>query len=381
MYDLDKIKCFIYRGGTSRGLFFHSADVPLDFEEKKQIFLRLMGSPDIRQIDGLGGATSHTSKVVIISKSDEDDLDIEYDFYQVGIDSSFIGASMCGNLLSAAGLFAVDEGLVELNEPVTVVRVRNTKSGKRYLVHIPVENGRSITQGSHKIAGVERTGALIKEEFLSPAGTFTGKFLPTGKPLDCIKVEGTDYNISIIDIGNLVAFLSMEEVKISGTEQVMDLNVNQELLDHLEMIRGEAARLSGLVDRADQARIVSPSKPHLALVGHPLQYETFYNEIIDPTDYNIRLCMLHMQRFHQSIALTASICVAGSTVVKDCIVNHIYRPAKSGTMINIGHPSGIIRVGIEFDTSEFNQKFNLNKISTTRTARRLMEGYAYYPKV
>jgi 2-methylaconitate cis-trans-isomerase PrpF len=381
MYDLNKIKCFIYRGGTSRGLFFHSADIPQDFEKKKQTFLGLMGSPDIRQIDGLGGATSHTSKVVIISKSDEDDIDIEYDFYQIGIDSSFVGASMCGNLLSAAGLFAVDEGLVEINEPLTVVRVRNTKSMKRYLVHIPVNDGRSITQGAHKIAGVARAGALILEEFLNPAGTFTGKFLPTGKPLDHISVEGVNYNISIIDIGNLVAFLHMEEVKIAGTEKVMELNNNQELLDHLEMIRGEAARLSGLVDSADQARTMSPSKPHLALVGYPLTYRTFYKEPIDPLDYNIRLCMLHMQRFHQSIALTASICVAGSTVVNDSIVNRIYRPGKSGTMINIGHPSGIIQVGIEFDHNESDQITHINKINTTRTARRLMEGYAYYPKI
>jgi len=381
MYDLNKIKCYIYRGGTSRGIFFHSADIPQDFEKRKQMFLSLMGSPDIRQIDGLGGATSHTSKVVIISKSDEDDIDIEYDFYQIGIDSSFVGASMCGNLLSAAGLFAVDEGLVEVNEPVTVVKVRNTKSGKRYLVHIPVKNGQSITQGAHKIAGVAKTGALILEEFLDPAGTTTGKLLPTGKPLDSICVDGIDYTISIIDVGNLVTFVRMEEVNISGTEKIVELNNNQELLDHLEMIRGEAARLSGLVDNADQARTMSPSKPHLALVGYPLTYRTFYQEPIDPLDYNIRLCMLHMQRFHQSIALTASICTAGATAVKDSVVHNIYRPENSGAMINIGHPSGIIQVGIEFDHNEFDQIADINKVSTTRTARRLMEGFAYYPKI
>ena len=194
-------------------------------------------------------------------------------------------------------------------------------------------------------------------------------------------MEGVNYIISIVDIGNLVAFLRMEDVKIAGTEKIMDLNNNQELLDHLEMIRGEAARLSGLVDRADQARTISPSKPHLALVGYPSTYRTFYNEPVDPIDHNIRLCMLHMQRFHQSIALTASICVAGSTVVKDSIVNNIYRPNKSGTMIHIGHPSGIIQVGIEFDHNESDQTTHIYKISTTRTARRLMEGYAYYPGI
>lgn len=381
MYDLNKMKCYIYRGGTSRGLFFHSADIPQDFEKRKQMFLSLMGSPDIRQIDGLGGATSHTSKVVIIRKSDEDDIDIEYDFYQIGIDSSFVGASMCGNLLSAAGLFAVDEGLVVVNEPLTVVKVRNTKSGKRYLVHIPVKNGRSITQGAHKIAGVAKPGALILEEFLDPAGTTTEKLLPTGRPIDYINVDGTDYNISIIDIGNLVAFVRMEEVNISGTEKIMDLNNNQELLDHLEGIRGEAARLSGLVDSADQARTMSPSKPHLALVGYPLTYRTFYQEPIDPLDYNIRLCMLHMQRFHQSIALTASICTAGATAVKDSVVSNIYRPENSAAMIKIGHPSGIIQVGIEFDHNEFDQAADIHKVSTTRTARRLMEGHAYYPEI
>jgi 2-methylaconitate cis-trans-isomerase PrpF len=381
MYDLNRIKCCIYRGGTSRGLFFHSADIPQMFVEKKQALLSLMGSPDIRQIDGLGGATSHTSKAVIISKSHEDDIDIESEFYQIGIDSSFVGASMCGNLLSAAGLFAIDEGLVETNEPITAVRVRNTKTMKRYVVHIPTKNDRSITIGDHKIAGVPRAGALILEEFLNPAGSFTGNLLPTGKPLDSINVEGVNYNISIIDIGNLVAFLRMEEVNIAGTEKVIELNNNQELLDHLEMIRGEAACLSGLVDRADQARTMSPSKPHLALIGYPLPYRALNNEPIDPLDYNIRLFMLHMQRFHQSIALTASICAAGSTVVKDSIVNNIYQPLKSGTTINIGHPSGIIKVGIEFKHNKFKQITNINKVSTTRTARRLMDGYAYFTKL
>ena len=194
-------------------------------------------------------------------------------------------------------------------------------------------------------------------------------------------MEGFNYNISIIDAGNLVAFLRMEEVKISGTEKVSELNNNQELLDHLEMIRGEAARLSGIVDSADQARILSPSKPHLALVRPPIPYVSFYKKNIDSSDYNIRLCMLHMQRFHQSIALTASICAAAVALIQGSVVNKIYQPKKSGTKIHIGHPSGIIKLGIEFSFEKFQKLPDIKKINTTRTARRLMEGVAYYPKL
>ena len=381
MYDLEKAKCIIYRGGTSRGLFFHSKDIPEELDKRRDMFLRIMGSPDIRQIDGLGGATSHTSKVAVISKSKEDGIDIEYDFYQVGIENPIVSRhGMCGNLLAAAGLFAVDEGLVSAEEPTTVVAVRNINTGKRFLVHIPVKNGQSVTQGAYKIDGVARSGACILEEFLDPAGAVTGKLLPTGKPSEHIRIENSIYKVSIVDAANPTVFMLMKDLKITGAEKPSELNSKPEFLDLLELIRGEAARLCGFVSTVDQARAESPNLPLLALVGSPLPYISLYGQLVETFNFDIRLLMLSLQRFHQSIALTTSICLAVAALITDSVVNEIYKPTMDNTKIRIGHPSGIIQVDVELGEGSPRGLPYISKVVVSRTARRLMEGVAYYPK-
>jgi 2-methylaconitate cis-trans-isomerase PrpF len=380
MYDLSKVKCCLYRGGTSRGIFFHSDDIPRDLGERKKMFLSIMGSPDIHQIDGLGGATPHTSKAVVISKSKEKGIDIEYDFYQVGIDNSYVESEMCGNLLAAAGLFAVDEALVGAMEPVTMVSVRNVKSGKLFLLHIPVKDGQSITQGTHQIDGVPRSGAKIIEEFLDPAGSTTGKLLPTGKVIDEINIRDHICRITVVDAANLTVFMTMEDANLSANERITDLSSKRDVVDHLELVRGEAARLCGVVQKADQARTKSPSLPLLMLVGIPAPYLALDGKTIQGTDYDIRSYTSHLQRFHQSIPLTGSVCIAAAAWIPGSVVNQIYKPDKNITDIRIGHPSGIIRVGVQCSKDGLKQLPYIRSVVTTRTARRLMEGNVYFPK-
>ena len=381
MYDLSKVRCCLYRGGTSRGLFFHAHDLPPDFEQRKGMFLALMGSPDIRQIDGLGGATSHTSKVVVMSPSKEEGIDVDYDFYQVGIETSYIGRQgMCGNLLSAAGLFAVDEGLVAAKEPVTVVSVRNTNTGKRFLVHIPVKEGRSVTQGTHRISGVARPGACVIQEFIDPGGAVTGKLLPTGKAEDTIRVKDLRYRVSIVDASNPLAVMLLEDAQLSGKEKIPELNSNQELLDRLEAIRGEAARLCGFVQEASEARITSAALPVLALVGRPVSYTALSGQAVDASEMDLRLCMLSMQRFHQSIAGTAAICLAAAASIPGSLVNRIYQPSPSRPAVRIGHPSGVTEARVEAEWDGPPEETRIRKVVVSRTARRLMEGIAYYPQ-
>jgi 2-methylaconitate cis-trans-isomerase PrpF len=381
MYDLSKVRCFLYRGGTSRGLFFHARDLPPDFEQRKEMFLALMGSPDIRQIDGLGGATSHTSKVVVMSPSKEEGIDVDYDFYQVGIENSLVDRQgMCGNLLAAAGLFAVDEGLVAAREPVTVVSVKNTNTGKRFLVHIPVKDGQSVTQGTHRISGVARPGACIWQEFIDPGGAVTGKLLPTGKVEDTIQVKDFLYHVSIVDASNPLALMFLQDVQLSGKEKIPALNSNHELLEHLEAIRGEAARLCGFVQEASEARTKSPGVPRLALVSKPVSYTTLSGQEVDASEMDVRLCMLSMQRFHQSVAGTAAICLAAAASIPGSIVNQIYQPSPTHPVVRIGNPSGVTEAEVEAERIGPPEGARIRKVVVSRTARRLMEGIAYYPR-
>ncbi len=344
------------------------------------MFLGLMGSPDIRQIDGLGGATTNTSKVVVISRSREEGIDIEYDFYQVGVEKPMVDhRGMCGNLLAAAALFAVDERLVTAKEPSTVVSVRNTNTGKRFLVKIPVKDGRSLTQGTHKIGGVPRPGAPVLEEFLDPAGAVTGRLLPTGKSEEDLRVGNSNTKVSIVDSSHLSVFMRMEDAGLKGVEKASELNARPDLIEHLEIIRGEAARLCGFVDNASEAQLKSPAFPRIVLVGAPISYVALSGQKVDASEMDIRLYAIHRRRFHQSIAVTVAIGSATAALVSGSIVNQIFKPNIINNRIRIGHPSGIIEVGAELGETSTEKSPHISKVIVSRTARRLMEGIAYYP--
>lgn len=376
---MEKIRCAIYRGGTSRGIFLHSDDIPEDRKAQDRLALALMGSPDIRQIDGLGGATSHTSKIAVISRSTYQETDIDYHFIQVAVDRPMVDRSgMCGNLLSAAGLFAVDEGLVKIEEPVTVVRIRNINTEKSFQVHIPVKSGRSVVSGDYKIAGVPKAGAYIRLDFIDPSGSITGELLPTHYAQDEIHVDGQKYVVSLVDASNPMVFSLLSDFSLQGTETIPQLNSNPGLLSLFEKVRAECAYLFGFVKDPSKALDESPALPRLCLIGPPIGYLALDGSQVQGSELDITCRMLSMQRVHQSFAVTGAVCLATAAMIKDTIPNGLLSGLNGGRL-RIGHPSGVMEVEVEGRVEgKIEEGLDFRGcISLGRTARRLMEGFAY----
>src|ERR1700680_4510658 len=214
------IPCTIMRGGTSKALFFLHSDLPADLQRRTEFLLRAFGSPDIRQVDGMGGADPLTSKTAIIGRSNRPGVDVEYTFGQVSITEPFVDMEgNCGSIASAVGPFAIDKDLVSAVEPVTTVRIFNTNTKKMIVADVPVREGRVVTHGEYQINGVPGTGAEIKLHFVDPGGAITGKLLPTGHIIDKIKLEnGKTVDVSVVDAGNLAGFVRARQISLRGDE-------------------------------------------------------------------------------------------------------------------------------------------------------------------
>lgn len=358
-------------------MFLQAGNVPEDREAQDRFALALMGSPDIRQIDGLGGATSHTSKIAIISQSTHQEADVDYNFLQIAIDRPIVDRSgMCGNLLSAVGLFAVDEGLIKIQEPVTVVRVRNINTCKFFRVHVPVKSGRSVVLGDYEIAGVPKPGAYIRMDFIDPGGSVTGKLLPIGSPHEKIQVDGKRYNVSIVDSSNPMAFFLLSDFNLTGAETIQQLNSDSNLMSFLERVRAECAYLLGFVGDPSHALHKSPALPRLCLVGSPIGYLTLNGNSVLESQQDITCRMLSMQRVHQSFAVTGAVCLATAAMIKGTIPNRLLSDLNGGRL-RIGHPSGVMEVEV-IGRVEEGSLFR-GCVSVGRPARRLMEGFAYVP--
>ena len=217
-----KIPCVYMRGGTSKALFFRDEDLPQDTIERDKVILSAFGSPDRRQIDGMGGANTSTSKVAIIKKSNKPGIDIDYDFGQVDVFAPIVGKTMnCGNISSAVGPYAIDEGLVKAVEPVTEVHIFNTNTRKEIIAQVPVKDGRAVTEGDFSIDGVPGTAAKILLKFVNPQGAASGKLLPTDKAKDTIKFDSKNYEYSFVDAANPVMFVHPEDFGVKGTGAII----------------------------------------------------------------------------------------------------------------------------------------------------------------
>ncbi|NVM24741.1 MAG: 3-methylitaconate isomerase, partial [Desulfobacterales bacterium] len=237
------LRCVIIRGGTSRGVYFHENELPPDRHLRDKIILDVFGSPDVREIDGLGGADILTSKVCIIGPSMREDADVDYTFGQVIIDKPIVDYSInCGNLSSGVGPFAIDEGLVKPVEPITTVRIYNTNTKKILVAGVPVRGGKAVVEGDYRIDGVPGTGAKIALDFAATAGTIKGTLLPTGKVREVLSIDEIgEIPVSIVDAANPTVFAFAEDVGIEGTERFQDLLSNREIWRKVEAIRGAAA--------------------------------------------------------------------------------------------------------------------------------------------
>jgi methylitaconate Delta-isomerase len=381
MSEYRRIPCVIQRGGTSKGVYIHEKDLPADKKMRTQVILAIFGSPDVRQIDGLGGADPLTSKCAIIGPSDRPDADVNYTMAQVGITDALIDfKGNCGNISSGVGPFAIDEGLVEAREPETVVRIYNTNTKKILKAYVRTRGGKSEYTGDYAIDGVPGTGSKILLDYSATGGTLRGALLPTGRPVDKVPVPSLgEVEISIVDAGNPTCFLRPEVLGFSGTEGPMDEKVVR-ALDTIEIIRGSVSKLLGLTDDAAKARFESPTWPMIAFVSKPASYRSFTDgSLVAEGDIDFVSRLFFMQTMHKTYPGTGTVCTGVAAKIKGTIVNEVCSSeAQGGKTIRIGHPSGIISIEVDVENAPAGPELKLAAFG--RTSRRIMEGSVYVPE-
>lgn len=374
-----KIPAVYMRGGSSKAVFFMEKDLPSDPEIRDQVILAAYGSPDAnaRQIDGMGGAVSTTSKVAIISGSKIPGTEVNYNFGQVSITAPLIDyKGNCGNISSAVGPFAIDEGLVAAQQPVTTVRIWQENTKKVIIAEVPVKDGKHQVEGDYSIDGVPGTGAKITLRFLEPGGSLTGKLLPTGNVRDTIETQeyGT-FTVSIIDAANPVVFLQSGELGLEGTE-IDEIDSNPEILRKLQIIRSYAAVMIGLAKTSEEA---SPAVPKIAFVSEAKGYRAVSGRVITPGEIDLVARIMSMGKLHRAFALTGAVCTAGAAKIEGTVVNEIMNKAGlERGKVRIGHPGGIILIKPVMEEKE--GAFYYAEAIAGRTARRLMEGFVLVPE-
>ncbi len=385
----EKIPCVYMRGGTSKAVFFSDDDLPQDSEQRDSIILKAFGSPDRRQIDGMGGANTSTSKVAIIKKSSRPGIDVDYDFGQVDVTAPIVGKTMnCGNISSAVGPYAIDEGLVEAVEPITEVHIFNTNTQKEIIAQVPVFQGRAVTEGDFAIDGVPGTAAKVTLKFVAPQGAASGKLLPSGSPKDFIDIEGKTYTYSFVDAANPVMFVDPKEFGVLGTEIPAEFNAlpnRNEICRILEIIRGTGAIMLGLAKDLEDARINSQTLPKLAFVTAPTPYKAGSGKEIswEQIDLVGRLFSVNMNMIDAYMG-TGAICTVTAANTPGTLVNEIVcggekKPDNRVPHVRIGHPWGIMDAYADLeDLPDGSHKVRSGNLD--RTARRIMDGFVYIRK-
>ena len=372
--DQKRIPTVIMRGGTSKGIYLKVNDLPEDQAEKDALILELFGSPDIRQINGLGGADPLTSKLAIVGPSTHPDADVDYTFAQISLYKAIVDyKGNCGNISAGVGPFAIDESMVKAVSPVTTVRIHNTNTGKILIADVQVKDGKAKVIGDESIAGVPGTAAPILLNFAGTAGAATGNVLPTGNVVDKIQTSKGEIEVSIVDVANPVVFVKAETVGMKGTETPDVINGNKELLAYLEEIRSICTAKIGMASSPEKATEESPAFPMIAFITKAQDYTDFTTgKTIKGEDVDFVSRLMFMQQLHKTYAGTATACTGACSQIKGTLVNQIIDDIEHKNRIRIGHPAGVIPVVAEVDGT------NVKQASLVRTARRLMEGYALY---
>jgi 2-methylaconitate cis-trans-isomerase PrpF len=378
--EMERIPCVIMRGGTSKAVFLLDNDLPKDQAKRDRIILSVFGSPDSRQIDGLGGADPLTSKLAVIAPSARDDADIDYTFGQVDLHSAFVDySSNCGNISSAVGPFAIAQGLVKITEPVTTVRIFNTNTAKVFEADVTIVDGKPAVIGDYKVDGVPGIGARISLNFAGTVGSKTGKLLPTGSPKDQIDVEGFGkLSVSMVDAGSPMVFVLAEDLGLKGIESPKEIDSNPEMLELLEKIRCIAAEKMGIASRAE-AREKVKAVPMVAFVSPPQAYKSHITgEEVKPDGVDFVSRDMFMQIMHKTYSGTATVCTGCAAVTSGTIVNAVMRKNRQDRIVRIGHPGGVIDADMK--TEETPSGIKITRAAIGRTARRIMEGYVYVPR-
>jgi 2-methylaconitate cis-trans-isomerase PrpF len=357
------------RGGTSRAIFFHRRDLPDDGWDA--LFLAALGSPDPngRQLDGLGGGVSSLSKVAVIGPPTRPDADVDYTFAQVGVAEPTVGyGGNCGNISSAVGPFAVDEGLVSTSGDEAVVRIHNTNTRKVIVASFPLIDGRAAVAGDFELPGVAGTGAAVRLAFLDPAGAATGKLLPTGNTRDTLVLPGGErVECSLVDAGNPTVFVLAAALGLGANETPRELAADRAALARFEEIRVAAAVAMGLVATAGAARTSMKNLPLVAIVA----------PAGERNDADVVTRMISAGNPHGAIPLTGAMCLVSAANVAGTIVHACMREGHPPGDVRIAHASGVLPVAATVRVEDGQPR--LEEAVVYRTARRLMEGRVLVP--
>ncbi|QIA02534.1 MULTISPECIES: 2-methylaconitate cis-trans isomerase PrpF [Pseudomonas] len=385
-----KIPATYMRGGTSKGVFFSLKDLPeaaqIPGPARDALLLRVIGSPDPydKQIDGMGGATSSTSKTVILSKSIKADHDVDYLFGQVSIDKPFVDWSgNCGNLSAAVGSFAISNGLVDASRiphnGLAVVRVWQANIGKTIIAHVPITNGEVQETGDFELDGVTFPAAEVQVEFMDPAAEEEGgggSMFPTGNLIDELEVPGVGtFMATMINAGIPTIFVNAEDIGYTGTELQSAINSDPKALQMFEAIRAYGALRMGLISNLDEAA-KRQHTPKVAFVAKPADYVASSGKAIGAGDVDLLVRALSMGKLHHAMMGTAAVAIGTAAAISGTLVN-LAAGGVERNAVRFGHPSGTLRVGAE--ASLENGEWVVKKAIMSRSARVLMEGYVRVP--
>ena len=382
-----RIPAVYMRGGTSKGVFFLKDDLPSDLAARERLLLRVIGSPDRygKQTDGMGAATSSTSKIVILSKSDRPDSDVDYLFGQVAIDAPVIDWSgNCGNLSTAVGPFAIGMGLVAAPADGTAtVRIWQANIKKRIVSHVPMQGGEVQEMGAFELDGVAFPAAEVRLEFLDPAAddgegeSAGGAMFPTGNRIDVLDVPGLGrIEATLINAGNPTIFVDAARLGLSGTELQGDVNGNAKMLALAESVRSLGAVAMGLAATQEEATTRRPHTPKLAFVARPAAYTASDGKRVEPGSIDMLARIFSMGVLHHAMTGTGAVAIAAAAAIPGTIVSRV-APAGADGRVRFGHPAGVLSVGAE--AAEENGQWAVRKVMMSRSARRLMEGWVRVP--
>jgi len=367
------------RGGTSKAVFLKRNELPEDPELRDRIILAIFGSPDLRQIDGLGGSDITTSKVAIIGPPTHDDADVDYNFGQVHLtQAKIIWDSNCGNISAAVGPYAIDEGMIRPCEPYTIVRVHNTNTKKILVEKVKTKDGNAVVSGDFVLDGVPGTGARIELDYKMTFGSATGKLLPTDNPVDLLTVDGIgEVPVSIVDIANSVCFVKAEDIGITGKESRPEIAADEALLKKLEAIRSAAAVQCGFIQQDENAAERSPLRPMVAFVSPAIDYIDYTSgKTISKNSVDFLARIIYNQMPVETYTGTGTICTTAAAMIEGTVVNQVCsdRPKQVG-VVRFGHSRGVNSVEVEVDNTPEGPV--VKKAAFLRTARRILDGFVY----
>ena len=379
-----KVKATFMRGGTSKGTFFNIKNLPKevqkDTKKRDKLLQRIVGSPDVykKQMDGMGGASSSTSKAILVGKSEVEGHDVDYYFCQVAIDKDFVDMSgNCGNLSSAVGPFAIHEGLVP-NVPkdgVCCVKIWQANIKKTILCYVTIENGMVKEMGDYFIDGVAFAAEEIKLEFVEPVDP-DEKLFPTGNLVDDLEVEGVGtFKATMITAGIPTIFVNAHEIGYKGTELQGDINSDKKALERFEKIRIAGALKMGLIKDAKEAQ-TKQHTPKIAFVSPAKDFITSSGKEVKASEMDLQVRALSMQQLHHAMMGTASVAIGVAACIQGTLVNIAAGGGEKDT-VTFGHPSGAMKVGAII--SKKNNKLIVEKASMSRSARIIMDGFVHVP--